>query len=256
MKMPDRKAWLQGGASVCNNPPDPPAGSPWRLVLLGAPGVGKGTQAQLLANRLGACHLSTGDIFRAAAGTCEKERSPALAAALSSMKQGALVSDEMVLALVGERGRCLRCLGGFVLDGFPRTVVQAAALERLMEREGVKLDAVFDYELPIDEIVERLAGRRVCPECKAVYHLTGQPPQRAGICDRCGKQLIQREDDKPQTIINRMRVYQESTQPLLKWYAQRGLLITVPANGTPDQIYARTWTCGRTELADVPSPSG
>jgi adenylate kinase len=217
--------------------------------------VGKGTQAELLCTRLSACHLSTGDILRAA-DCAGRERSPALTAALFSMKQGALVSDEIMLDLVSERGRCLRCCGGFVLDGFPRTVAQAEALAGIMEREGVGLDAVFSYELPIDEIVDRLAGRRVCPGCKAVYHATMQPPQSPGICDACGRQLVQREDDKPETIRTRMRVYLENTQPLLEWYAQRGLLIQVPAHGTPEQIYARTWTCGRSKHAGLTPASG
>ena len=253
---PDRMAWLRGGKAHCANPPNPPPGSPWRLVLLGAPGVGKGTQAELLCSRLGTCHLSTGDILRAA-DCAGNDRTPALTAALASMKAGALVSDETILELVGERGRCLRCCGGFVLDGVPRTVAQAEALSKFLDREGVALDAVFSYELPIDEIVSRLAGRRVCPGCKAVYHMTMQPPTRPGICDACGKQLIQREDDKPETIRTRMRVYQESTQPLLEWYAQRGLLIQVPAFGTPEQIYVRTWTCGRTapDAFKQPEPS-
>ena len=217
--------------------------------------MGKGTQAEILCTRLGACHLSTGDILRAADCAGKGDRSPALLAALYSMRQGALVSDETILELVGERGRCLRCCGGFVLDGFPRTVAQAVALAKLLEREGVALDAVFSYELPIDEIVGRLAGRRVCPACKAVYHLTRQPPQRAGICDVCGKALIEREDDKPETIRTRMRVYEENTKPLLEWYAERGLLIQVPAHGTPEQIYARTWICGRSLPGLIP-PEG
>jgi adenylate kinase len=160
-----------------------------------------------------------------------------------------------MLELVGERGRCLRCCGGFVLDGYPRTVAQAVALEALLAQEGVGLDAVFDYELPIDEIVGRLAGRRVCPACKAVYHATRKPPAREGICDACGAALVQREDDRPETIRNRMRVYEESTRPLVDWYGSRGLLITVPAFGSPDEIYARTWTRGRSVHAGL-SPAG
>jgi adenylate kinase len=172
------------------------------------------------------------------------------------MRKGALVSDEIMLDLVGERGRCLRCCGGFVLDGFPRTVAQAESLARILDREGVGLDAVISYELPIEEIVSRLAGRRVCPGCKAVYHMTMQPPQRPGVCDACGTPLIQREDDKPETVRTRMRVYLENTLPLLEWYAQRGLLIQVPAHGTPEQIYVRTWTCGRSAHAGLTPSSG
>jgi adenylate kinase len=256
MNKPNRLAWLNGGDAACSNPPDPPPGAPWRLVLLGAPGVGKGTQAELLCARLGACHLSTGDILRAADDPSRCDRSPALQAALDLMRQGALVSDEIILNLVGERGRCLRCCGGFVLDGFPRTVAQAEALSALLEREGVALDSVFNYELPIDEVVSRLSGRRVCPECKAVYHLTRHPPRRTGICDRCGKRLRRREDDRPEAIRTRMRAYEESTKPLLDWYGSRGMLVTVPAHGTPNEIYARTWICGRAVRAGLTPPAG
>jgi len=247
MRSPDRKAWLAGGDALCANPPDPPPGPSWRLVLLGAPGVGKGTQAKLLSARLGACHLSTGDILRNADCQAPRDRSPALEAALASMHKGDLVSDEIMLRLVGERGRCMRCCGGFILDGFPRTVAQAEALDVILAREGVSLDAVFDYELPTEEIVERLGGRRVCPSCKAVYHLARQPPQKPGVCDLCGAELIRRDDDKPETILVRMKAYEASTRPLLEFYAKKGLLVTVPAQGTPDEIYARAWTCGHAE---------
>jgi adenylate kinase len=252
---PDRLAWLKGGSACCN-PPAKAAPAPWRLVLLGAPGVGKGTQADILCERLGACHLSTGDVLRAASKSDGCGLSPALQTALEGMRRGELVTDETILDIVGERGRCLRCCGGFVLDGFPRTVAQAEALERLLKREEVELDAVFDYELPIDEIVARLAGRRVCPKCKAVYHTTGHPPQTEGVCDKCGGTLVQREDDRPEAIRTRMRVYAESTAPLLDWYGQRGLLVTVPARGTPDEIYARTWERCRKARPGILTPTG
>jgi adenylate kinase len=253
VKKPDRQAWLGGGSDRCANPPDPPPGQPWRIVLLGAPGVGKGTQAEILCDRLNACHLSTGDILRAAQCRGSETRSPALEAALASMREGALVSDETMMALVSERGRCLRCCGGFVLDGFPRTVAQAEALEKLLEREGVALDAVFNYELPSEEIVERLSGRLVCRECKAVYHETRQPPQVPGICDRCGKPLFKRDDDRPEAIITRLKAYEETNRPLVDWYTRKGLLINVPAHGTPEEIYVRTWTCGRAVPAEAGS---
>src|SRR5208282_1829482 len=129
---PDRAAWLKGGNAVCSNPPSKPAGRIWRLVLLGAPGVGKGTQAELLSERLGACQLSTGDVFRAAKCLAEGDRSPAMKAALQYMVRGDLVPDEIVLAIISERIRCLHCCGGFLLDGFPRTVAQAEVLENLL----------------------------------------------------------------------------------------------------------------------------
>lgn len=216
--------------------------------MLGAPGVGKGTQAEILCARLSACHLSTGDILRNAAGACV--RSPALEEALTTMRRGDLVPDDVMMHIVGERGRCLRCCGGFILDGYPRTLAQAVALDAQLSMEGVALDAVFNYEMPSDEIVERLGGRVVCPGCKATYHSSRKPPQHAGVCDRCGKALVQRDDDKPEAIIKRLEVYLKTSQPVIDWYIAKGLLINVPAHGTPEEIYARTWTCGRVGVPD------
>ena len=239
-KYHDRTSWLKGGYARCLTPPGQPLGQPWRLVLLGAPGVGKGTQSELLCERLGACHLSTGDVFRASKSTPESELSPALARALDHMSRGALVPDETVLEMVAERGRCLRCSGGFILDGFPRTVPQAKALEKLLNEQEVALTAVLNYRLPISQIVARLGARRVCAGCKAVYHLTSLPPKVEGICDRCGGKLFQRDDDRPESIRVRMQAYRESTQPLIDFYRRRGLLISIEAEGTPEEIYERT----------------
>ena len=235
----DRKAWLQGGESLCSVPAEPRA-RPKRLVLLGAPGVGKGTQAELLAVNLGACHLSTGDIFRAAKGLDACERTPALSAALEFMKRGDLVPDQTVLALVTERLRCLRCHGGFLLDGFPRTVAQAEALETLLSGQKVTLDAVVSYDLPLEEVVARLSGRRTCPGCKAVFHIAARPPRAEGICDHCGGKLYQREDDRPESIRVRMDAYEKSTAPLAEFYRKRDLLISVSADGSPEAIFERT----------------
>ena len=203
----DRKAWLKGGAAQCDTPPLD-SKTPRRLVLLGAPGVGKGTQAELLGARLGACHLSTGDIFRTAKGLDACERTPAMTAALEYMRRGELVPDETVLALVAERGGCLGCCGGFLLDGFPRTVAQADALDKLLKEQRVKLDAVLSYELPLEQIVARLSGRRTCAGCKAVFHLEARPPKVKGVCDHCGGSLYQREDDRPESIRVRMQAYE------------------------------------------------
>jgi len=246
----ERTAWLKGGDTQCLTPPGQPPGRPWRLVLLGAPGVGKGTQAELLCERLRACHLSTGDIFRAAKSGCANDGklSPALERALDLMRRGNLVPDEIVLAMVSERGRCLRCSGGFILDGFPRTVAQAEATEGLLKRERVQLTAVFNYELPIDEIVSRLGNRRVCTGCKAVYHLVNRPPKVKGVCDHCGAKLEHREDDRPEAIRVRMQAYQQSTMPLIDFYWQRGLLITIEASGTPEEIYERTRQMAKGQL--------
>ena len=235
----DRKAWLQGPAARCNLPPEP-NDRPRRLVLLGAPGVGKGTQAEMLCAQLGACHLSTGDIFRAAKSIDACDRSPALSAALQFMRRGELVPDQTVLALVSERIACLKCGGGFLLDGFPRTVAQAEALEQLLGRNRLNLDAVISYELPIDQIVARLSGRRTCPDCKAVFHVTALPPRVAGICDHCGATLYQREDDRPDSVRVRMKAYETSTAPLADFYRTREILCPVSAEGTPEQICART----------------
>ncbi|HVV73144.1 MAG TPA: nucleoside monophosphate kinase [Verrucomicrobiae bacterium] len=235
----DRKAWLKGGTALCDTPAEPQA-HPRRLVLLGAPGVGKGTQAELLSANLGACHLSTGDIFRAAKGLNECDRTPALSAALDCMKRGELVSDRTVLALVTERLRCLQCEGGFLLDGFPRTVAQAEALEKLLRGHGLKLDAVISYDLPLEQIVSRLSGRRTCQGCKAVFHIDARPPRQAGVCDHCGGKLYQREDDQPESIRVRMAAYEKSTAPLADFYRHRSLLVSVQADGSPEEIRDRT----------------
>ena len=236
-----RVAWIQGGAARCKIlPPVPPR--LFRLVLLGAPGVGKGTQAELLCERLGTCHLSTGDIFRAAKCLAQNECSPALKDALGYMRRGDLVPDLTVLGLLRERTHCIQCRGGFLLDGFPRTVAQAEAFARIMEQEQIQLDAVLNYELPIEKVVARLSGRRTCPGCKAVFHLTGRPPRVEGICDHCGQKLQQREDDRPEAVRVRMEAYEKSTKPLADFYQQRDLLVTIEAEGTPEEIYQRTLT--------------
>ncbi|MGO9244807.1 MAG: adenylate kinase family protein [Verrucomicrobiia bacterium] len=235
----DRSAWLKGPAFPCEAIP-PNVARPWRLVLLGAPGVGKGTQAELLTQRLGACHLSTGDIFRTTKFLGEDERSPAMSAALEYMRRGDLVPDATVLQMVGERVNCLRCRGGFLLDGFPRTVAQAEALQALLRKQNLALDAVLNFELPIDEIVARLAGRRTCNACKAVYHVTGRPPKKEGICNQCGGPLVQREDDRPESVRVRMEVYEKSTAPLTDFYRRLGLLVPVAAQPFAEATLVRT----------------
>ena len=235
----DRNAWLRGGNALCTVPP-PRVERPYRLVLLGAPGVGKGTQADLLSAGLGACPLSTGEVFRAARASGDCAQSPGMAAALIYMRRGELVPDSTVLDIIRERKACLHCVGGFLLDGFPRTVTQAEALDKILDGEGIRLDAVVSYDLPIEEIVARTSGRRTCPKCKQVYHVTARPPRVAGVCDRCGGALVQREDDKPQTVRVRMEAYERSTAPLAEYYRTKGLLVSIPADGTPESIYSRT----------------
>ncbi len=237
----DRAAWLQGPSAHCEIVPEG-ARFPSRLVLLGAPGAGKGTQAALLNQHLHACHLSTGDVFRAAASRTEREQSPAMRAAAEYMRRGDLVPDSTVWEMVRERSACLHCGGGFILDGFPRTLAQAASLKQLMENEGLALTAVVNYELSTNQIVARLSGRRTCEKCKAVFHLTERPPRLAGRCDDCGGKLFQRQDDRPESIQVRLQAYQRSTAPLIEFYKNLGLLMPVDATGSAEEICARTLT--------------
>jgi len=235
----DRATWLKGASFHCSIEPAPHP-RPYRLVLLGAPGVGKGTQAELLGERLGACQLSTGDVFRAAKTLDPCERTPALSQALDFMQRGELVPDTTVLDMVRERVGCLRCQGGFLLDGFPRTVAQAEALERILAEERLQLDAVLSYDLPLERIVSRLSGRRTCSACKAVYHQETRPPKQAGKCDQCGGSLFQREDDRPEAVRVRMEAYEKSTAPLADFYRRRNLLVSISAEGSPEEIFQRT----------------
>jgi len=235
----DRAAWLKGGDARCNVEPKKQS-HPYRLVLLGAPGVGKGTQAELLHARLNACQLSTGDIFRGIKALAECERTPAAKQALDCMLRGDLVPDEIVLSLVAERTRCLRCGGGFLLDGFPRTVAQAEALDQLLAKQTVKLDAVVGYDLPTEQIIQRLSGRRICPKCKKGYHVQSLPPKVAGVCDHCGTALQQRDDDRPEAIRVRLEAYEKNTAPLAEYYRSKGLLLSIPATETPEKTLERT----------------
>jgi adenylate kinase len=235
----NRNAWIKGGTAVCEPAPKP-AKKPSRFVLLGAPGVGKGTQAELLTAKLGACQLSTGDVFRAAKSLDASERSPAITAALEFMRKGELVPDDTVVALVIERVACLRCERGFLLDGFPRTVAQAEELEKLLAQEKIKLDGVLSYELPLEKVVARLSGRRTCAGCKAVFHVEARPSKVEGVCDQCGGKLYQREDDRPEAIRVRMEAYEKSTAPLADYYRKQGLLVSIVAEGTPEEIFEQT----------------
>ncbi len=232
----DRTAWLQGPSARCETVPQCYS-LPWRLVLLGAPGAGKGTQADLLNRRLHACHLSTGDVFRAA--TIQPEPSPAMKEALAYMNRGELVPDATAWDIVSERADCLKCAGGFILDGFPRTLAQAVSLQTLMKDQELALHAVINYTLPAETIVARLGGRRTCENCKAVYHLTNCPPKVEGRCNRCDGNLIHREDDRPEAIQVRLEAYHRSTTPLIEYYDKLKLLVAVDASGSPEDVFAR-----------------
>jgi adenylate kinase len=168
------------------------------------------------------------------------EQMPAMAAALEYTRRGDLVPDSTVWEMVHERSGCLHCQGGFVLDGFPRTVAQAEALSQLMQDENLALSAVVNYELPVAEIVSRLSGRRICEKCRAVFHETRQPSRAEGVCDQCGGRLYQREDDRPESVKLRLEVYENSTAPLIKFYRELGLLVPVTATGSPEEICAHT----------------
>jgi adenylate kinase len=236
----DRAAWIKAGEAKCGEVPH--AAQAYRLVLLGAPGVGKGTQAELLSEQLGACQLSTGDVFRAAKSLPAEARTPALDAALEYMQRGELVPDQTVLAMVKERIGCLRCPAGFLLDGFPRTVAQAEALTQILKEQSLRLDAVLNYEMPIEKIVARLSGRRTCADCKAVYHIHNRPSRVQGVCDHCGGKLYQREDDRPESVRVRMLAYDKSTAPLADYYRRQGLLVSISAEGTAEETLQRTYS--------------
>jgi adenylate kinase len=247
----DRAAWISGSMAKCSVVPEEPPRA-WRLVLLGAPGVGKGTQAEMLTERLGVCHLSTGDVFRAATKSCTGVQTAAMTEALRYMREGRLVPDTTVWEIIRERVGCIRCHGGFVLDGFPRTIVQAEALGKFMAEQQVFLDAVLDYELPTEEIVSRLSGRRVCPKCKAVFHVSQRPPRKENVCDHCGNPLMQREDDRPESIKVRLQTYEQDTAPLIDYYRKNGRLVSVSAAGSADEVFERSMVSLEAAITDGP----
>ena len=234
----DRTSWLHGELLQCLQPPGRVERA-WRLVLLGPPGVGKGTQAQLLAQRLGACPLSTGELFRAELDHSHPPHAP-LAEVCDRLVRGLFVPDDFVLGLMQERRACLRCHGGFLLHGFPRTVVQAAALDGMLDRERVRLDAVLSYRLPLAELAARMTGRRVCPRCHALYHVASRPPRRAGVCDHCDTTLERRADDKPAAVRARLQGYAEATAEVADYYRRQDLLVEIDASGAPEAVFART----------------
>ena len=236
----DRTAWLKGGDHRCLQPPRTPTGKAWRIILLGVPGVGKKNEAERLCDRLGICHLATADVVRTTKVCPVADLSPAMQNALDHLEHDEPVSDEIVLNLVGERRHCLKCSGGFLLDGFPRTVTQAKALEQLLASYDLPLSAVIHYKTACETLTLRVSTRRTCIDCGAVYHLANQPPKAPHFCDRCGGKLFQREADRPESVKARMAAYQKSTRPLIDFYRQRGLLITVCADGTPEEVYNRT----------------
>ena len=190
-----------------------------RLIMFGAPGAGKGTQAAILSERLGIPTISTGNILRAAV----KNGTPVGLEAKRYMDAGQLVPDQVIIDIIVERLAEADCRNGFILDGVPRTIAQAEALENA----GVKFDCVLDIEVPDSEIMNRMTGRRACTACGATYHVVAAPPKAEGVCDACGAALVQRDDDKPETVQSRLDVYHSQTEPLKEFYAQRGVLKSV-----------------------------
>ncbi len=199
-----------------------------KIIMLGAPGAGKGTQAKKIAAKYDIPHISTGDIFRANI----KNGTELGNKAKTYMDQGFLVPDELVVDLVVDRVKQDDCKNGYVLDGFPRTIPQAEALDKALAAIGEKMDYAIDVDVPDENIVHRMSGRRACVGCGATYHLEYAPTKTEGICDACGKELILRDDDKPETVKKRLGVYHEQTQPLIDYYTNAGILRTV--DGTVD----------------------
>jgi len=206
-----------------------------RLVLLGAPGVGKGTQAQRLAQRYQTVRISTGDLLREAV----RQQTPLGLEAKRYMDQGTLVPDGVMIGLVREQLSARPGRSGYVLDGFPRTIAQADALGRLLDECREPLDTVVDLEVNEPELVRRLSGRRTCPKCQRVYHVESAPSARGARCEACGATLVQRDDDRPETVKKRLAVYREQTRPLLDYYRERGLLRGIDGLGPVDDVTER-----------------
>ena len=204
-----------------------------KIIMLGAPGAGKGTQAKKIAARYGIPHISTGDIFRANI----KEGTELGSKAKGYMDQGLLVPDELVIDLVADRLTWEDAKKGYVLDGFPRSIPQAEALTKALAGRDEKIDFAVDIEIPDQNIIERMGGRRACTGCGATYHIVNIPPKKEGICDVCGQELILRDDDKPETVKKRLDVYHEQTQPLIDYYKEEGVLKEVDGTLGMDEVF-------------------
>ena len=205
-----------------------------KIIMLGAPGAGKGTQAKRIAEKYHIPHISTGDIFRANI----KEGTELGKKAKNYMDQGLLVPDELVVDLVADRIQKDDCKDGFILDGFPRTIPQAESLDAALAKMGGAMDYAIDVDVPDEDIVTRMGGRRACVGCGATYHVQFNPTRQDGICDSCGERLILRDDDKPETVQKRLDVYHEQTQPLIEYYSKAGILKTVDGTLEMDDVFA------------------
>ena len=205
-----------------------------KVIMLGAPGAGKGTQAKKIAERYSVPHISTGDIFRANI----KNGTELGKKAKSYMDQGLLVPDELTCDLVVDRISQPDAADGYVLDGFPRTIPQAEALTKALEARGEKMDFAIDVDVPDENIIKRMSGRRACLACGATYHVEFNPPKKDGICDSCGSSLVLRDDDKPETVRKRLDVYHAQTQPLIDYYKKAGILRTVDGTQDINKVFA------------------
>lgn len=199
-----------------------------KIIMLGAPGAGKGTQAKMIAEKYNVPHISTGDIFRANI----KNGTELGMEAKKYMDQGLLVPDELTVKILLDRVAQDDCKNGYVLDGFPRTIPQAQVLDKALSEINDKIDYAINVDVPDENIIRRMGGRRACLSCGATYHIEHIPPKKEGICDTCGKELVLRDDDKPETVGNRLDVYHKQTQPLIEFYSAKGILKTV--DGTVD----------------------
>ena len=204
-----------------------------KIIMLGAPGAGKGTQAKMIADKYEIPHISTGDIFRANI----KNGTELGMEAKKYMDQGLLVPDELTVKILLDRVANDDCKNGYVLDGFPRTIPQAEVLDQALTELNEKIDFAIDVDVPDENIVKRMSGRRACLSCGATYHIEHIPPKQEGICDRCGKELILRDDDQPETVSNRLKVYHEQTQPLIEFYQAKGVLRSVSGTKPMEEVF-------------------
>lgn len=205
-----------------------------KIIMLGAPGAGKGTQAKMIADKYGVPHISTGDIFRANI----KNGTELGMEAKKYMDQGLLVPDELTVRILLDRVAQDDCKNGYVLDGFPRTIPQAEVLDSELTKLGDHIDYAINVDVPDENIVKRMSGRRACLTCGATYHIEHVPPKKEGICDVCGNELVLRDDDKPETVKNRLNVYHEQTQPLIDFYTEKGVLKTVDGTVPMEEVFA------------------
>ena len=204
-----------------------------KIIMLGAPGAGKGTQAKMIAEKYGLPHISTGDIFRANI----KNGTELGKEAKEYMDKGLLVPDELTVRLLLDRVAKDDCKNGYVLDGFPRTIPQAEVLDEKLSKLGEKVDYAVNVDVPDENIVNRMSGRRACLSCGATYHVVSIPPKKEGICDVCGSELVLRDDDKPETVQKRLKVYHEQTQPLIDFYEKKGVLRSVDGTLPMEEVF-------------------